>query len=70
MGEIRTVTTLVKKRDEIRASIRMYEKKLDQAKPKALRSTWTPTGCLSGVSHGPSVKPLSPVARYRPENSP
>ena len=32
MGEIRTVTTLVKKRDEIRASIRMYEKRLEQAK--------------------------------------
>jgi hypothetical protein len=32
MAEIRTVTTLVKKRDEIRASIRMYEKKLEQAK--------------------------------------
>ncbi len=32
MGEIRTVTTLVKKRDEIRASIRMYEKKIAQAR--------------------------------------
>jgi hypothetical protein len=32
MPEIRTVTTLVKKRDEIRASIRMYEKRLEQAK--------------------------------------
>ena len=31
MAEIRTVTTLVRKRDEIRASIRMYEKKLAQA---------------------------------------
>ncbi len=32
MPEIRTVTTLVKKRDEIRASIRMYEKKIAQAR--------------------------------------
>jgi hypothetical protein len=32
MGEIRTVTTLVKKRDEIRASIRMYEAKIGQAR--------------------------------------
>jgi hypothetical protein len=32
MAEIRTVTTLVRKRDEIRASIRMYEKKIAQAK--------------------------------------
>jgi hypothetical protein len=32
MGEIRTVTTLVKKRDEIRASIRMYEKRIAQAR--------------------------------------
>lgn len=32
MGEIRTATTLLKKRDEIRASIRMYEKRLEQAK--------------------------------------
>ena len=31
MAEIRTVTTLVKKRDEIRATIRMYEKKIAQA---------------------------------------
>ena len=31
MTEIRTVTTLQHKRDEIRASIRMYEKKLAQA---------------------------------------
>jgi hypothetical protein len=32
MPEIRTVTTLVKKRDEIRASIRMYESKIAQAR--------------------------------------
>ncbi len=32
MPEIRTVTTLVKKRDEIRASIRMYEAKIAQAR--------------------------------------
>jgi hypothetical protein len=32
MSEIRTVTTLRMKRDEIRATIRMYEKKLEQAK--------------------------------------
>ena len=32
MAEIRTVTTLVKKRDEIRASIRMYESKIAQAR--------------------------------------
>jgi uncharacterized protein (UPF0147 family) len=32
MGEIRTVTTLRRKRDEIRRSIRDYERKLDQAK--------------------------------------
>jgi len=32
MAEIRTVTTLIKKRDEIRASIRMYEKKIAQAR--------------------------------------
>jgi len=32
MGEIRTVTTLTKKRDEIRASIRMYEPKAAQAR--------------------------------------
>jgi hypothetical protein len=32
MAEIRTVTTLVHKRDEIRASIRMYEKKIAQAR--------------------------------------
>jgi hypothetical protein len=31
MPEIRTVTTLTRKRDEIRASIRMYEKKIAQA---------------------------------------
>jgi hypothetical protein len=32
MLEIRTVTTLTHKRDEIRASIRMYEKKIAQAR--------------------------------------
>ena len=32
MAEIRTVTTLMKKRDEIRASIRMYEAKIGQAR--------------------------------------
>jgi hypothetical protein len=32
MPEIRTVTTLQHKRDEIRASIRMYEKKIAQAR--------------------------------------
>jgi hypothetical protein len=32
MAEIRTVTTLKKKRDEISASIRMYEKKIAQAR--------------------------------------
>src|SRR5580658_10157391 len=32
MTEIRTVTTLVKKRDEIRAAICMYEKKIAQAR--------------------------------------
>jgi hypothetical protein len=32
MGEIRTVTTLKRKRDEISASIRMYEKKIAQAR--------------------------------------
>jgi hypothetical protein len=31
MAEIRTVTTLQYKRDEIRATIRMYEKKIAQA---------------------------------------
>ena len=31
MPEIRTVTTLQYKRDEIRATIRMYEKKIAQA---------------------------------------
>jgi len=32
MAEIRTVTTLKHKRDEISASIRMYEKKIAQAR--------------------------------------
>jgi predicted aconitase len=32
MAEIRTVTTLRRKRDEISASIRLYEKKLEQAR--------------------------------------
>ncbi len=32
MSEIRTVTTLRRKRDEISASIRLYEKKLEQAR--------------------------------------
>lgn len=32
MAEIRTVTTLRRKRDEIKAAIRAYEKKLEQAK--------------------------------------
>ncbi len=32
MAEIRTVTTLRRKRDEIRRAIRNYEKKLDQAR--------------------------------------
>jgi hypothetical protein len=32
MGEIRTVTTLKRKREEISASIRMYEKKIAQAR--------------------------------------
>lgn len=32
MAEIRTVTTLRHKRDEISASIRLYEKKLEQAR--------------------------------------
>jgi hypothetical protein len=32
MAEIRSVTTLRHKRDEIRASIRMYEKKIAQAR--------------------------------------
>ena len=32
MAEIRTVTTLRKKRDQIRRTIREYEKKLDQAR--------------------------------------
>ena len=32
MGEIRTVTTLRYKRDEILASIKLYERQLEQAK--------------------------------------
>lgn len=32
MAEIRTVTTLPRKRDEIRRTVREYEKKLDQAR--------------------------------------
>lgn len=32
MPEIRTVTTLTKKKDEIRASIRMYEAKIAHAR--------------------------------------
>lgn len=32
MGEIRTVTTLRRKRDEVRRSIKLYEKRLDQAR--------------------------------------
>jgi hypothetical protein len=32
MAEIRTVTTLRRERDEIRRTIRNYERKLDQAK--------------------------------------
>ena len=32
MGEIRTVTTLRRKRDEVRKSVRLYEKRLDQAR--------------------------------------
>jgi hypothetical protein len=32
MAEIRTVTTLRRKRDEIAASVRLYERQLEQAK--------------------------------------
>ena len=32
MAEIRTVTTLRRKRDEIRRAVRDYERKLDQAR--------------------------------------
>ena len=41
MSEIRTVTTLRAKRDEIRATIRMYEKKLEQAKSDLAHVTAT-----------------------------
>jgi len=39
MGEIRTVTTLRRKRDEISASIRNYEKKIAQARADLARVT-------------------------------
>jgi hypothetical protein len=32
MGEIRTVTTLRRKRDEVRRAVKLYEKRLDQAR--------------------------------------
>ena len=32
MAEIRTVTTLRRKRDEVRRAVRLYEKRLDQAR--------------------------------------
>jgi hypothetical protein len=37
MGEIRTVTTLRRKRDEISGSIRMYEEKIAQARADMAR---------------------------------
>ena len=39
MSESRTVTTLRRKRDEISASIRLYEKKLEQARADLARVT-------------------------------
>ena len=44
MPEIRTVTTLVKKRDKIRASIKMYEAKIPQARSDLLQVTAVPRG--------------------------
>jgi hypothetical protein len=37
MAEIRTVTTLRRKRDEIAASVRLYERQLEQAKADLAR---------------------------------
>jgi len=39
MAEIRTVTTLKRKRDEISASIRLYEKKLEQGPAPTWRTS-------------------------------
>jgi hypothetical protein len=44
MPEIRTVTTLVKKRDKIRASIKMYEAKIAQARSDLSQVTAVPRG--------------------------
>jgi hypothetical protein len=46
MAEIRTVTTLKRKRDEISASIRMYEKKIAQARADMahVAPLWEATG--------------------------
>jgi hypothetical protein len=57
MPEIRTVTTLVKKRDEIRASIRMYEKRIAQARSDLAHVTATIRLCEA------SGKPQD-LARY------
>jgi hypothetical protein len=78
MAEIRTVTTLTRKREEMRASIRMYEKEIAQARAdlahvtavmqlfevsgRAQPATRTGIGYSAGVSHGPSAPRHSPAA--------
>ena len=58
MGEIRTVTTLRRKRDEISASMRLYEKQLAQARFGPSRISRRRSGYSTG-----SGKP-SDIARY------
>jgi hypothetical protein len=45
MSEIRTITTLRRRRDEISASIRMYEKRIAQARSDLAHVTAAPRNC-------------------------
>ena len=62
MAEIRTVTTLRRKREEIRRSIIAYEEKLSQAKADLAHVSAAIT-IFEGVSEGTAPRPYVDVHR-------
>jgi hypothetical protein len=62
MGEIRTVTTLRRKREEIRRTIIAYEEKLSQAKADLAHVSAAIT-IFEGVSEGTAPRPYVDVHR-------
>jgi hypothetical protein len=60
MAEIRTVTTLRNKRDEIAASVRLYERQLEQAKADLAHVLAATHVASMGYRQSPDCRPPAP----------